>query len=121
MQDLITYLYGEENAMKYIAEKITNFKRATITNSSIGDAEATSLPPVGESFLYIETSGKNYGQNVFLSFERTDIIQIGNITFNYNRFSNPTSNLRSLGRFRIQLLIPNSIKPDYSIFYNIYY
>ena len=61
--------------------KITNFIRATKTNSPTGDSGATSLPPIGNAFMYIETSGGNNGDGVFVSFERTDIIQITNITF----------------------------------------
>ena len=52
--------------------------------------------------MYIETSSNNNGDNVFCSFERTDIIQISNITFYYNRFSAGGSTSR--GRFRMQLL-----------------
>ena len=35
--------------------------------------------------MYFETSSNNNGQNVFVFFERTDIIQINKITFYYNR------------------------------------
>ena len=31
--------------------------------------------------MYIETSSNNDGNNVFVNFERTDIVQITNITF----------------------------------------
>ena len=59
--------------------------------------------------MYIETSSNNNGNNVFVSFERTDIIQISNITFYYNRFSILTNDsLKSMGRFRIQLLLENN-------------
>ena len=61
--------------------KITNFIKSTKTNSPTGDSRATSLPPVGTAFMYIETSSTNNGNNVFVSFERTDIIQISKITF----------------------------------------
>ena len=40
--------------------------------------------------MYIETSGNNSeldNNDIFVSFERTDIINISNITFYYNRFS----------------------------------
>ena len=60
--------------------------------------------------MYIETSGGNDGGGVFVSFERTDILQITNITFYYNRFSILTNNLlESMGRFRIQLLLEDII------------
>ena len=67
--------------------------------------------------MYIETSGSNHGDNVFVSFERTDIIQITNITFYYNRFSILTNDsLKSMGRFRIQLLLDDN---TWSTRYNI--
>ena len=43
---------------------------------------ATSIPPIGDSVMYIETSQNNSGyDNVLLSFDWIDIIQITNITF----------------------------------------
>ena len=90
--------------------KISNFIKSTKANSPTGGSGATSLPPIGTVFMYIETSGGNYGtDNMFCSIERTDIIQISNITFYYNRFSISDVNLRSMGRFRIQLLLENNI------------
>ena len=53
--------------------------------------------------MYIETSSNNNGDTVFCSFERTDVIQLSNITFYYNRFS--AAGTKSMGRFRIQLLL----------------
>ena len=81
-----------------------------MTNSPTSYLGATSLPPVGSAFLYIETSSNNHGhEKVFVSFERTDIIQITNITFYYNRFSILTNDsLKSMGRFRIQLLLEDN-------------
>ena len=67
--------------------KKQNFIRSTETNNPTSDSGATSLPPIGSSFLYIETSSINHGNNVFCSFERTDIIRFTNITFYYKRFS----------------------------------
>ena len=61
--------------------KIQNFKKSTKTNSPTGDSGATSLPPIGNAFMYIETSSGNHGNNVFCSFERSDFVQITNITF----------------------------------------
>ena len=43
--------------------------------------EQSVLPPFGNSFMYIETSSNNHRANVRCSFERTDIIQISNLTF----------------------------------------
>ena len=85
---------------------IHNFVKSTKTHSPTGFSGAESLPPFGNSFMYIETSSNNHGNNVFVSFERTDIIQITNITFYYNRISTLTNdNLKNMGLFRIQLLL----------------
>ena len=73
---------------KYTDSRIGDFKKSTKTNSPTGHSGATTLPPIGNSFMFIETSGNNSGNNnVFVSWGRTDIIQISNITFCYNRFS----------------------------------
>ena len=86
--------------------KIQNFIQSTNSNSPTGDSGAASLPPISGSFMYFETSSNNHGANVFCSFESTDIIQITIITFYYDRFSVSTNDsLKSIGRFRIQLLI----------------
>ena len=82
-----------------------NFVRSTKTNNPTNGSGAASKPPVGDSFMYIETSSKNHGNIVFVSFERFDNIEISNITFYYNRFSILTNDLlKSTGRFRIQFL-----------------
>ena len=97
--------------------KISNFIKTTRTNSPTSQSGATSLPPIRTAFMYIETSGDNYGNNTFVSFERTDIIHITNITFYYNRFSILTNNsLKSMGRFRIQFLLEDII---WSTRYNV--
>ena len=57
--------------------------------------------------MYIETSTNNHGNYVYCILERTDIIQITNISFYYNRFSISDLNLKSMGRFRIVLLLEN--------------
>ena len=98
--------------------KITNFVKSTKTKSPTRDSGATSLPPIGNAYMYIETSGGNYGyDHIFCSFERTDIIQITNITFYYNRFSILINNsLKSMGRFRSQLLLEdNTWSTQYTI------
>ena len=96
--------------------KIQNFVKSTKTSSPTGNSGATSLPPIGNSFMYIETTSNNHGNNVFVSFERTDIIQITNISFYYNRFSISDINFRSMGRFRIQLLLDDNVwTTQYSI------
>ena len=97
--------------------KIRNFIKSTKTNSPTGNSGATSLPPIGTAFMYIETSSGNHGNIVFCSFERTDIIQITNITSYYNRFSILTeNNLKAMGRFTIQLLLEdNTLSTQYII------
>ena len=60
--------------------KIKNFIKSTKTNSPKGDSGATTLPPIGSAFMYVETSSVSQGKNVFCSVERTHIIQITNIT-----------------------------------------
>ena len=97
--------------------RITDFIKSTKTNSPTGFSGAESLPPIGNSFMYIETSSNNHGNNVFVSWERTDIIQISNITFYYNRFSILTNDSKkSMGRFRIQLLLEdNTWSTQYTI------
>ena len=89
--------------------KITDFIRATKTISSTGDSGASILSPIGNAFMYIETTGGNHGNNTFVSFERIDIIQITKIAFYYNIFSLLTNDsLKSMGRFRIQLLLEDN-------------
>ena len=64
--------------------------------------------------MYIETNSNNNGDFVFCSFERTDIIQITNITFYYYRFS--AGSTKSMGRFRNQLLLDdNTWSTQYTI------
>ena len=96
---------------------ITRFVKSTKTSSPTSQSGATSLPPIGTAYMYIETSSNNHGDSVFVSWERTDIIQITNITFYYNRFSILTNDsLKSMGRFRIQLLLEDN---TWSTRYNI--
>ena len=72
--------------------------------------------------MYIQTSSNNNGNIVFASFERTDIIQITNITFSYNRFSSCDNNLRGMSRFRIQLILEdNTWSTQYTIAKNTQY
>ena len=96
---------------------ISDFIKSTKTNSLSSYSGATILPPIGSAFMYIETSSNNHGPNVFVSWERTDIIQISNITFYYNRFSILTNdNFKKMGRFRIQFLLDdNTWSTEYTI------
>ena len=67
---------------KNINGKIQNVIESTKASSPTGDLGALSLPPIGSAFMYIETSSGHHGHNrVFVSFERTDIIQLFIITF----------------------------------------
>ena len=86
-----------ESNDKNISGKIQNFLKSTKISSPTGYSVATGLPPVGFSFMYIETSSKNHGNNVFVSFERTDIIQVFNIAVYYNRFSILTNGSKNQG------------------------
>ena len=88
--------------------KIQNFIRSTKTSSPTNNSGATVTPPIGDSFLYIESSGNNFGSNAFCSWERVDIIQISNITFYYNRFS-IQGDFKAMGRFRIQILTKDNV------------
>ena len=97
--------------------KIQKIFRSTKTMSPKGYLGASILPPIGLAFMYIATSSDNHGNNVCCSFERSDIIQITNITFYYNRFSILTNDsLNSMGRFRIKVLLENN---TWSTRYNI--
>ena len=90
--------------------KISCFIRSTKTSSPTSSSGSTISPPIDNSFMSIETSSGNSGSdNVFCSFERTDFIQITNITFNYNRFSFLTNDsLKLTGRFRTLFLLADN-------------
>ena len=63
--------------------------------------------------MFIESSSNNHGNYTYVTFERTDIIQITNITFYYNRFSISTDDsLKRMGRFRLQLLLEDNTWSD---------
>ena len=99
------------NIIKNNETKIGKFLKSTIMNSPENFSGGTSLPPIGKSFMYIETSSDSHGTNVFVSFERTDNVQVPNITSYYNRFSSLTDNfLKTVGRFRIQLLVEDNLR-----------
>ena len=67
--------------------------------------------------MFVESSGNNHGANhISVSRERSDIIHISNIKFYYNRFSTSDSNLRGMGRFRLQILLEDN---TWSTIYNI--
>ena len=96
----------------------SDFIKSTKTNSPTGQSGATSLAPIGTCFMYIETSANNHNSsndNVFISFERTDIIDISNITFYYNRFSTSAADKRNMGKLEIQLLRNSVWETEYTI------
>ena len=67
--------------------------------------------------MYIETSSNNYGNKIFVSFERTGIIQISNKTSYYNRFSILNNgSLKSMCRFRIHFSLEDN---TWSFRYNV--
>ena len=101
--------------------KISNFIKSRKTKNPSSHSGATSLPPIGKSFMFIEKNSNNHDKNVFVSWERTDIIQITNMTFSWSRFSNITNDsLRTVGRFRIQLLLQaNTWSTQHTIAKNI--
>ena len=89
--------------------KVITFLKSTTNTSPTVESGAISLPPIGWAFMYVESSSDNHGANrVMVSWERTDIIHISTIKFYYNRFSTSDSNLRGMGRFRIQLLLEDN-------------
>ena len=59
---------------------IHTFIKSTKTNSS-SHFRATTLLPIGDSFMYLQTSSNIHGKNAFVNWEKIDIIQIANITF----------------------------------------
>ena len=86
--------------------KPSDFIKSTKTNSPTGLSGAASLSPIGNCFMYIETSGINYdsfSHDAFVSFERTDIIHISNITFYHKRFSTSIPEKRGMDILEIQL------------------
>ena len=46
--------------------RTSNFIKLTKTNSPTGDSGASGLPPIGDSFMYIETSSNNNDEAVFM-------------------------------------------------------
>ena len=87
--------------------KVGNFIKSTRTNSPTGDSGATLLPPIGRAFMYIESSGNNNSE-AYVRLIRTDIIQITNISFYYNRYSSSDPDLKWMGRLSISILIDDN-------------
>ena len=61
--------------------KIHTFVRSTQSTFPTGNSGASSLRPIGDAFMYIETSSNNISRNVFFcSWERLNLINISNLT-----------------------------------------
>ena len=98
--------------------KPQDFIKSTMTKSPTGESGPESIPPIGKAFMYIETSQNNHdstNDDVWVSFERTDIIHISNITFYYNRYSTSSESLRNMCRMDIQLLRNGNWETFYTI------
>ena len=63
------------------AGKIQKFLNSSKTISSTGNTGAMSSTPMGDAFMYIGSSGNNFGSSVLVSVERTGTIEITKITF----------------------------------------
>ena len=93
--------------------KIGKILRATRTSSGTENSGAISLPPIGNAFGFIESSSNSHGNITYVTFERTDIIQITNITLYYNSFSILSDDsLKRMSRFGIQLLLEDNTSSD---------
>ena len=57
------------------------FTKSTKTSSPTTNIGAISNRPIGDAFMYIETSPNNFAIGVICSIDGTDIIQISIITF----------------------------------------
>ena len=92
---------------KKIKGKSQKFIKSTQTNCPMDHTGATLLPPIRDSFTYIETSQNNSGnEKIFVSFQRTDVLHVSNITFYCNRYSISTDDLlKSMCRFKLQHLL----------------
>ena len=77
---------------KSLKEKKINFIESSI-----------STTPIGDAFMFNETSSNVFGPDVYCSFEGTDIIQISNMTFFYKRYSSGSVH-KAIERFKTQLL-----------------
>ena len=92
--------------------KITDFIKTTASTQSptshIQDPNQDQLQTTTMLLCTLKSSGSNSGEGVFCSWERTDLHNISNVTFYYNRFSTSNESLRNRGRFRIEILKNNN-------------
>ena len=90
------YKYNDGNK----TGKVLIFVRATNTKSQTGHTRATSIPPFGDSFMYVDTIGDiTRSECVFVGLQQTDVLQISYITFSFEKVSKPTRIFRSKGLF----------------------
>ena len=80
--------------------------RATNTNTPTGKTGALSLAPVGVVFRYMETNGKDYGQNIFIGVERVNIFQESSFT-RINGYQFQIDQFQIQFRLQIQMLLSN--------------
>ena len=100
---------------KNIQGKIQIFSKQPKTNTPTPKTGAKVLPPKGPSCMYIGTRSKNFGSNVYCSFERSVFLTISDISFSYFRYPADGNN-KAMRRFRIQLLlIHNTWTTPYNI------
>ena len=83
--------------------KTPNFIESSETTTPSLDTGNATLPPTGTCCMYTETISNNYGNCAFVSFNLTNIFQISNISFNYNRFSAVISKV--MGKLRTEPLL----------------
>ena len=74
-------LWKVEYNQGVVAGKSSNFIRATKSTSPTPISGSSTIPPIAISFICMGIIGENLGLNLFVNFERIDIIQISNITF----------------------------------------
>ena len=60
--------------------------KATKINIPTGNTGASSIPPIEDSFIYIETSSNVFGPAVFDKIERTFVFHFSKSIFYYNGF-----------------------------------
>ena len=115
--------YGLPNWVKNCNEKnnygkLKKFTKSTRMKSPTSHSEAMRFPPIVISFMYIETIQNTHGSDsVFVSFERTDNVQITIMTFFYNKLSTEIDGfLKEMWRFTIRYLVADN---TWSTRYNI--
>ena len=64
-----------------VLEKKQNSIKSTKPNSPTANTGATHIPTTGDSFMNFETSQKISGQDVSVTFEGTNKIQVSKRTF----------------------------------------